>query len=94
MRAALIAALIATPAIAEDVDLLSKPCLAVLGPAIYGPETYGNGVVMGIALGYAIAHGASIHDNADIGAAVASACRDNADLTFGEALETLNPRSR
>lgn len=90
MRLALaFAASLAAAPVAAETPLLDRDCLEVLGPAIYGPQDFAAGIVIGIVQGYAIANGADVTD-AKTGQLVGAVCREGDRLTFGEALGVLD----
>lgn len=89
MRLALAAALVAAPALADETSMLGRDCMEVLGPMVYGPETYGSGVWTGIVIGYGLARGLDEEGAQEAGAFVGAACRNNPGMTFGEALAAI-----
>lgn len=90
MRLLIAAALIASPAFAEEKTLLEKDCMEVMGPTAYGPETYGSGVIAGIVIGYVIAQGGKFEDANKIGRMAGGLCRQKPGYTFGDVLRTFD----
>jgi len=92
MRLAVAIAIIASPALAQDKHkpLLERDCMEVMGAAIYGPETYGAGVISGITIGYVVANGGKPEDAKKIGELAGSLCRQNPGFTYGEVLSAFD----
>jgi len=92
MRLAIIAALIAAPAFAENSEapMLEQPCMDVIGPLAYGPKNFETGITAGTVFGYAVARGHSETEAQAAAAKVAASCKDNMGRTFGEALKALD----
>lgn len=90
MRLAILAALIAAPVVADETPLLERDCMEVVGTIAYGPETFGSGVLVGVAIGYGMAHGMQDAETRGISKKVARICRNTPGMTFGEALNAVH----
>lgn len=92
MRLAAVIAMIASPALAQENEkpLLKRDCMEVMGAAIYGPETYGAGVILGITIGYVVANGGKPEDAKKIGKLAGKLCRQNPGFTYGDVLRTFD----
>lgn len=88
MRFVLFLALIGSPAFAQDdqQSIWDMDCMAVFGPMAYGAESYGNGVIAGVAIGYAVANGWATDRVNEAGQVLGAACRNTPGMTFREAL--------
>ena len=92
MRFAFALAVIASPVLSDEAEkpVLEMDCMEVIGPAAYGPKTYGAGVTNGIILGYVLARGGRLEDADRIGEMVGALCRQNPGYTFGDVLRAFD----
>lgn len=90
MRVALLLTMLAAcPAAAEPQGVLDEPCMSLIGPMVYGPETLDTSVTAGVIFGFGLARGFSEGNIGEFSAGVAEYCVENRGKTFLEVLEAV-----